>query len=72
LLAQPIFAFSASRFPALRFTALLSGYPLDIPCGLPSRMECLKDIVIKAFREICSGSMWNLELCSLLVALRDF
>ena len=65
-LRNPFLHFTASRFPALRFTALLSGYPLGIPRGLPSRMKCFQDIRVKAFLAICRDSMWNLELCSLL------
>jgi hypothetical protein len=63
-LRNPFLHFAASRFPALPVTALLSGYPLGIPRGLPSRMKCFQDIGVKAFLAICPGSMWNLRLCS--------
>ncbi|MCI2236878.1 hypothetical protein MN205_00010, partial [Kineococcus sp. TRM81007] len=56
--------FATPGFPALRFTALLSGYPFGIPCGLPSGMECFQDNGVKAFLAICSGSLRNLQLCS--------
>jgi hypothetical protein len=56
--------FAAPGFPALRFTALLSGYPFDIPCSLPSGMECFQDNGVKAFLAICFGSLCNLQLCS--------
>jgi hypothetical protein len=45
------------RLPASRFTALLSGYPFGIPCGMPSGTECLQDIRVRAFLAISSGSM---------------
>jgi hypothetical protein len=56
--------FSAPGFPALPFTALLSGYPFGIPRGLPSGMKCFQDNGVKAFLAICSGSLGNLQLCS--------
>jgi hypothetical protein len=65
-LHSPFLHFAAFRFSALPVTTLPSSYPLGIPCGLPSRMKCFQDIRVKAFLAICLGSMWNLELCSLL------
>ena len=66
LLAQLIFAFTASRFLALPFTALPSGYPFGIPFSLPSRIECFQDIRVKTFLTICPQSEWNLQLFSFL------
>jgi hypothetical protein len=63
-LRNPFLHFSAFRCRASLFTVLPSGYPLGIPCGLPSRMKCFQDIRVNAFLAIYLGSMWNLQLFS--------
>ena len=63
-LRGPVLLFAAFRFRAEPVTALSSGYPLGIPLGPTSGMECFWDTGVITLLSICKALMRNFLLFS--------